>query len=60
MLINVLFTDSTKTVVQGYFGSPQDPEAWPNQGQIDTSDPLWEAYYNSLPKEMRDGLPVPT
>jgi hypothetical protein len=59
MIINVIFIDETETVVRGYFGSPQDAAAWPNQGQIETSDQRWATYYNGLPEGMRDGLPKP-
>lgn len=60
MSINVIFSDSTETSVCGYFGSPQDPEVWPDQGQIETNDARWKTYYDALPLEMRDGLPNPT
>lgn len=60
MLINVLFSDDSKKTIQGYFGSPQDQSAWPNYGQVDSSDARWASYYNSIPTEMRVGLPEPT
>lgn len=46
MLINVLFADNTQKVVQGYFGAPQDPAIWPNQGQIEISDPRYLQFIN--------------
>lgn len=57
--INVQFADDSEQLVIAYFSSPQDPEIWPNQGQIDTSDARWESYYDSLPEGMRAGLPAP-
>jgi hypothetical protein len=39
--INVQFSDPTEKVITSVFGCPQDPEVWPNQGQIDSSDPRY-------------------
>ena len=60
MKINVQFSDETHQHIISYFGSPQDPVDFPNQGVIATSDPRWAEYYNSIPESMRDGLPQPT
>jgi hypothetical protein len=59
MNIYVQFADSTDKVVVSYFGSPQDPVAWPNQGQIDTSDARWKTYYEALSSQFTEGLPTP-
>lgn len=59
MLVNVIFADSTEQEIKGYFGAPQDPATWPNQGQVDTSDARWIAFYDSLPEAMREGIPAP-
>ncbi len=42
----VQFADSGATVVVGVFGCAQDPVAFPNQGNIDSSDPRYQAYVN--------------
>jgi hypothetical protein len=63
MQINVNFSDSTQTEIANYFASPQDPEQWPNQGAISTSDPRWKTFYDaSYPfgPPMWGGLPEPT
>jgi hypothetical protein len=59
MNIFVQFADSTEKSVISYFGSPQDPTAWQNQGEIDTSDTRWKAYYDALSPEFTEGLPPP-
>jgi hypothetical protein len=58
--INVQFSDSTQKSVVSYFGCPQDPSAYPNQGQIDTSDPRYAAFYSSLPPIAQPGMPTPS
>lgn len=55
----VQFSDETETVIQSVFANPQDPEIYPNQGEVDTSDERYRAFYNSLPLIIRNGLPEP-
>lgn len=57
-MIYVNFSDVTKTVIVAVFGCAQDPEAYPNQGTVEASDPMWKAFYNSMPEQQY--LPVPT
>ena len=45
-LVNVQFSDATEKVVIAFFACPQDPDAYPNQGQIDDSDPMYLAFLN--------------
>lgn len=60
-MIYVQFADATQDRVISYFGCPQDEEAFPNQGEIDTSDPRWKAYYDAQdPFWIQPGLPAPT
>jgi hypothetical protein len=59
MNVFVQFADSTEEVIISYFGSPQDATAWPNQGEVATSDARWATFYKSLPVAATEGLPVP-
>jgi hypothetical protein len=58
--INVQFSDSSDEVVVSYFASPQDGNVWPNQGEIDTGDSRWKAYYDTQPEPIKSLLPAPT
>lgn len=58
-IINVQFQDSTSKVVISYFANPQDSGVCPNQGQIDASDPRYASFFNSLPADIRIGMPTP-
>lgn len=58
--VNVQFTDSSETVVSSFFAGPQSATAFPNQGTLQTSSPLWLAFYNSMWKATAaTGLPLP-
>lgn len=57
--INVQFSDDTETTVVGFFGSPQDPNFYPNIGEIDSSDPRWKSYYDNQPAWVQQYLPAP-
>ncbi|MBB5189612.1 hypothetical protein HNQ50_000322 [Silvimonas terrae] len=59
MIIYVQYADSTKAKITAYFAAPQDAEAYPNQGETDTSDPLWKSYYDGFPASMQANLPAP-
>lgn len=50
-IIYVQFTDQTNTVVCAVFGSPQDPDAWPNLGEIQDDDPRYLAFMNPPPSD---------
>jgi hypothetical protein len=53
--VNVQFSDASKTKIVSAFCGPQDPEFYPNQGEIDSDD----ARYVSFIAEIRDaGLPI--
>ncbi|MCT9017166.1 hypothetical protein N6G05_26805 [Cupriavidus gilardii] len=60
--IYVQFADETEEVIVSYFGIPQDPDYWKNQGTVESSDPRWKAYYESMAslREMGVILPEPT
>jgi hypothetical protein len=44
--VYVQFTDSTETTVCSVFSCPQDPTQYPNQAEIDSSDPRYIAFVN--------------
>lgn len=58
-MLNVQFSDSTDTKIIAYFGAPQDPAFWPNQGAVETSDARWATYYNGN-VSLQPYLPAPT
>lgn len=43
----VQFADSTKETVVSVFSCAQDETNYPNQGDIDWDDALFQAYYNA-------------
>lgn len=59
MNINVQFSDSTEATIVSYFCCPQDPEAHPNLGTVDTTDARYATFYQSLASGSQFGLPVP-
>lgn len=54
----VQLSEDSKSVIS-YFTCAQDEKIYPNQKVTDTSDPLWSAYYQSIPELLREGLPQP-
>ena len=56
----IAFTDESGSAIASFFSGPQDKAAFPHQATIETSDPKWKAFYESIPEMMRDGLPAPT
>lgn len=57
--IYVQFSDATNTQIINVFGVPQDPAIYPNQGIIESSNPIWKAYYDAEPSFMQAALPTP-
>lgn len=35
----VQFSDNSKVKIISVFGCPQDPQVWPNQGEVEEEDP---------------------
>lgn len=58
-MLYVQFEDTTEQKIISFFGAPQDPEVWPNQGTVDTSDPRWHAFYDAYPDVLKIYIPVP-
>lgn len=45
-IIYVQFSDASETAIAAVFGCGQDPDAYPNQGQIEDTDPRYLALLN--------------
>lgn len=57
--LNVQFTDSSESIIQSYFGNPQDETVYPNQGTVLSSDARWKAFVASMPALVQSELPAP-
>lgn len=55
----VQFSDTTETKIIAVFGCAQDPEACPNQGDVDYTDSRYAAYFAGLPPEIQKFLDEP-
>jgi hypothetical protein len=56
----VQFSDSTQKTVIACFANAQDPEIFPNQGELAVSDQRYVSYYQSLSQVAQGFLPAPT
>lgn len=57
--INVQFSDAKQTEICAYFSAPQDPDIYPNQAEIDTTDKRYAAFYSNQPAQFQSDLPSP-
>lgn len=57
--IFVQYSDSEKTAIIGVFSAPQSADAFPNQGETTTSDPLYLSYFDTLPDNVKPAMPEP-
>jgi hypothetical protein len=48
-MINVQFSDATETTVVSVFANAQDPEVWPNQGEIADTDARYIQFISPAP-----------
>lgn len=55
----VQFSDSKETTIISVFGCPQDPETFPNQGEVTISDARYASYFAALPEWAQQSLPAP-
>ena len=55
----IAFTDESGSAIASFFSGPQDKAGFPYQATIESSDPKWKAFYDSVPEMMRNGLPEP-
>lgn len=58
--LNVQFSGSTQETIVAWFSDPQSAATFPNQGQVQTNDPRWSAFYGALNKDMQEYIPAPT
>lgn len=58
-MVNVQFSDSSETTIASFFGCQQPAEAYPNQAQIQSTDPRWAAFYVAQPGDAQAALPSP-
>lgn len=58
-MLNVQFSDATEATIVSYFASPQDVATFPNQGQVEASDPRWTSYCGALPSMAAVFVPSP-
>lgn len=59
-MINVQFSDLTPTaVIISYYGTRQNPDYYPNMGEVEATDPRWREFYNNAPPDIRPLLPTP-
>lgn len=55
----VQFRDDGEMEIVGVFCGPQDPEFYPNQGEVDAEDERWQEYFEKN-KNCLEGLPLST
>lgn len=58
-MLYVQFDGPAEEKIISFFGGPQDPGVWPNQGTVDTSDPRWHEFYDAFPDLIKPYLPTP-
>lgn len=60
MQLNVQFSDASDQTIVAFFGSPQDPDVYPNLGLVNDSDSRWKTYYDAQSGMVKAYLPAPT
>lgn len=58
-IINIQFADASKATIVAFFGSPQDPQVFPNQGTVEAADARWKTYYDTQSLFAQMGMPKP-
>ena len=59
MAIHVQFSDDTEMTIVAMFGCEQDPDVYPNLGQVELTDKRYADYYKAVPTQFQAGLPAP-
>lgn len=57
--IYVQFSDAQSATIESYFSCPQDPSVYPNLGTIQSTDPRWKTFYDSMESMAQSCLPGP-
>lgn len=47
------FSDGTEKSIVSVFSCPQDPEYWPNQGEVKSDDSRYAAYFDAVGKDLQ-------
>jgi hypothetical protein len=55
----VQYSDSSEATIISVFAGPQDAATFPNQGQVETSDSRYAAYFSAMPSIAKAGLQQP-
>ncbi|VWB98605.1 hypothetical protein [Burkholderia lata] len=58
--IFVQFSDESETAISSVFGCKQNPDFYPNQGEVDANDDRYAAYVKSIPDCQKQALPSPS
>jgi len=58
-MINIQYSDETKTSIISYFACKQDESIYPNQFTIEQSSEEWKLFYNSQESFIQSMLPPP-
>lgn len=48
-MINVQFSDTTETTIVAVFANAQNPDVWPNQGEVADTDPRYLQFISPTP-----------
>lgn len=56
----VQFSDSDEQVIAAIFSSEQDQDVFPNQAEIELSDPRYKSYFDTLPMFAQEMLEPPS
>ncbi|MCW3538356.1 hypothetical protein [Burkholderia cenocepacia] len=56
-MLLVQFSDSTEKTIIAFLPGPQDPDAYPNQGEVNSTDPRWKAFCDNLPIDVQPFMP---
>lgn len=59
MRLFVQFEDAKAQKIISLLSAPSDPEEWPNQGEIEISDPLYQEYWSGLSQMVQIMLQAP-
>ena len=57
-MLLVQFSDSTQETIIAFLPGLQDPVVFPNQGEVDSTDPRWKAFFHNLPDTVQASMPI--
>ena len=56
-MLLVQFSDSTQETIIAFLPGLQEPVVFPNQGEVDSTDPRWKAFCHNLPDTVQASMP---